>query len=372
MSDEGKCSGSEASSPTKQSAQQPDSLIAYVHNLSPIRRNRENTKDYSTLTLQTSSGRNEQALLFSKHKRKLLQDHETSRIPVKFQKLAKTKDGKKLIINEITEITAPRPEEYSFQFENLLSSTSVVSLNSIQNLAEGTEVIVKGKVHSMGEPYTIGAKQLQVCEVLLGDETGVAKCDVWENYIPKFEVGHCYTISPVQVRSWLGNKKFSTLVYSNVVEVKDEVLLKLEAPIDKAEETNMATVRVQCIDSIDKIETFIRCEKCGKKVLQPSDSFVAHCDYCGRHMRIAKCKKDVCVRFVVEIGSEDVCETLEIGSSNEDVKKLSLTAFDNSLSAVCCDLPNLSSDKDIALALFALKDIYIKYNCSTMIVSSIF
>ena len=64
----------------------------------------------------------------------------------------------------------------------------------------------------------------------------------------------------------------------------------------------------------------------------------------------------------LEIGSEDVCETLEIGSSNEDVKKLSLTAFDNSLSAVCCNLPNLSSDKEIALALFALKDIYIKYN----------
>ena len=271
--------GSEASSPTKQS-QQPNSLIAYVHNLSPIRRNRENTKDYSTLTLQTSSGRNEQALLFSKQT-------ETSsgsrNITVKFLKNSETKDGKKLIMNEITEITAPRPEEYSFQFENLSSSTSVVSLNSIQNLADGTKVIVKGKVHSMGEPYTIGAKQLQVCEVLLGDETGVAKCDVWENYIPKFEVGHCYTISPVQVRSWLGNKKFSTLVYSNVVEVKDEVLLELEAPIDKAEETNMATVRVQCIDSIDKIETFIRCEKCGKKVLQPSDSFVAHCDYCRRH-----------------------------------------------------------------------------------------
>ena len=133
MSDEAKCSGSEASSPTKQSAQQPDSLIAYVHNLSPIRRNCENTKDYSTLTLQMSSGRNEQALLFSKHKRKLLQDHETSRIPVKFQKLAKTENGKKLIINDITEITAPRPEEYSFQFKNLSSSTSVVSLKSIQN-----------------------------------------------------------------------------------------------------------------------------------------------------------------------------------------------------------------------------------------------
>ena len=117
-----------------------------------------------------------------------------------------------LIINVITEIAARGPEEYSFQFKNLSSSTSVMSLNSIQNLADGTEVIVKGKVHSMGEPYTIGAKQLQVCEDLLGDETGVAKCDVLENYILKFEVRLCCTISPVQVRSWFGNKKFSTLV----------------------------------------------------------------------------------------------------------------------------------------------------------------
>ena len=48
-----------------------------------------------------------------------------------------------------------------------------------------------------------------------------------------------------------------------------------------------------------------------------------------------------------------------------------LQPFDNSLSAVCCDLPNLTSDKEIALALFVLKDIYIQYSCSTMIVSSI-
>ena len=358
----------EEKSPSKRSKQQSDSLIAYVHNLSPPRRNRQNTMDYSTLTLQTSSGKNEQALLFSKPKRKLLQDHETSRIPIKIQKFTKTQDGKKLIINEMTQITVPRPDEYSFQFENLPSSTPVVSLSSIKNLADGTEVIVKGKVHSIGEPYMTGAKQLQVCEVLLGDETGVAKCDLWESYIPKFQVGHCYSISPVQVRSWLGNKKISTLVHTSVAEVKDEALLGLEAPIEKGEAANTSTVRVQSIDSIDKIETFLRCDKCGKKLLQTSDSDIAHCDYCGRHMKTAKCSKDVCVRFVVEIGNED--EDAEDG--NQEIKKLSLTAFNSCLSAVCGDLPGLPNDNEIALKLFALKDIYIKYNCSSMIVSSIF
>jgi hypothetical protein len=55
----------------------------------------------------------------------------------------------------------------------------------------------------------------------------MVKLDLWENYISKFQVGHCYSISPVQVRSWLGNKKISTLVYSDVVEVKDKALLYL-------------------------------------------------------------------------------------------------------------------------------------------------
>jgi hypothetical protein len=95
-------------------------------------------------------------------------------------------------------------------------------------------------------------------------------------------------------------------------------------------------------------------------------------------MRTANCKKDVCVRFFVEIDCEDGRETEEIGNSDVDVnenqaesRKLSLTAFGNPLSDVCGDLANLSSDNEIALKLFELKDIFITYNCSTMIVSSI-
>ena len=133
------------------------------------------------------------------------------------------------------------------------------------------------------------------------------------------------------MRSWLRNKKISTLVHTSVVEVKDEALLKLEAPIMKGEAANTTTVRVQSIDSIDKIETVLRCNKCEKKRLQTLDSDIAHCDYCGRHMKTAKCSKDVCVRFVVEIGDED--EDIEYG--NQEIKKLSLTAFNSSLSAEC-------------------------------------
>ncbi len=287
----------------KESSQKPDTMIAYVHNLSPPRRNRQNMMDYSTLTLQTSSGQNEQALLFSKHKRKLLLDHETSRRPVKIQKFTKTSDGQKVIINEMTKLSVPRPDEYGFQFQKVASSTPIECINMIKDLEDGTEIIVRGKVHSIGEPRYTGAKRLQVCEISLGDSTGVVKVNLWEDFISKFEIGHCYTISPVQVRSWMGKKKISTVIYSDVVEIcDDQELLDLEAPVegDDAANDDTVTVQVKSIDLIDKIDTFLRCDKCGKKVLQLSSSDFAHCDYCGRHMRTAKCKKDVCVKFCVE------------------------------------------------------------------------
>ena len=61
------------------------SMIAYVHQLSPPRRNKKNTMDYSTLLLQTEDTTKE-ALCYSKNKRPLLNDSQTSRTPIKLQR----------------------------------------------------------------------------------------------------------------------------------------------------------------------------------------------------------------------------------------------------------------------------------------------
>lgn len=75
-------------SPSKTGASLPTSpedphIIAYVHNLSPLKRNKRNTIDYTTLTLQTDATTTQPALCYSKTKRKLLHEHETKRAPIK-------------------------------------------------------------------------------------------------------------------------------------------------------------------------------------------------------------------------------------------------------------------------------------------------
>lgn len=64
-----------------------ETFIAYVHELSPVKRNKRNTVDYSALVLQATdrSDRNVQALLYYKSKRQLLKNSQASHTPIKIQ-----------------------------------------------------------------------------------------------------------------------------------------------------------------------------------------------------------------------------------------------------------------------------------------------
>ena len=99
-----------------------ESVIGYVQNLSPLKRNRKNTLDYASMTLQTASG-NRELLLYSPPKRSLLLESEKSRRPIKVLCLTSTPDRKKLIINDMTKVSFPDSSEYSFQFEDVRLAT---------------------------------------------------------------------------------------------------------------------------------------------------------------------------------------------------------------------------------------------------------
>ena len=77
-------------------------IIAYVHNLSPIKRNKKNTIDYTTLTLQISDNPKQPALCYSKNKTKILEEKETTRSPVKITHYTTSTDKTKIIINDKT------------------------------------------------------------------------------------------------------------------------------------------------------------------------------------------------------------------------------------------------------------------------------
>ena len=109
----------------------PQTLIAYVHNLSPIKRNKRNTIDYTTLTLQTGPAATQPALCYSKSKRKILEEKETTRSPIKITRYTKSTDKAKIVINDKTIIAAPEDLEYNFQY----SEADVKPVTPLENLS---------------------------------------------------------------------------------------------------------------------------------------------------------------------------------------------------------------------------------------------
>ena len=110
-------------SPSKTGASLPTSpegphIIAYVHNLSPLKHNKRNTIDYTTLTLQTDATTTQTALCYSKTKRKLLHEHETKRAPIKISRYMKSGDKTKIVINDKTLLAKPDDMDYTFQYYN--------------------------------------------------------------------------------------------------------------------------------------------------------------------------------------------------------------------------------------------------------------
>ena len=159
--DLGAAASSRSQNRTSESPKKPqrraseDSLIAYVHKLSPKKKTRRQTMEYSTLVLQTNDT-NVEALLYAVKKRPLLEDSYRSRMPIKVQRFTKTPDGRKLITNEMTKLSAAKQGEYSFQFQ-APEITYLTSREILECQEWDTASLVAKAVH-VGTMAMVGAK----------------------------------------------------------------------------------------------------------------------------------------------------------------------------------------------------------------------
>ena len=91
------------------------------------------------------------------------------------------------------------------------------------------------------------------------------------------------------MRSWAGRKKLSTTVRSVVTEIANETPSKVFVCEEdlRSLDCNEVTVKVSNIHSVQAVETFIHClnKYCSRRILQPSEGKIVHCDRCGYTMR---------------------------------------------------------------------------------------
>lgn len=273
-------------------------LIGYVHDFSTVQRNRKDTLDFHTFTIQTSSSENRTGLLYSPKKKKLLLESQQSRTPVKLQDYTFTDDDK-IIVNDMTYITSAQPTEYSFQYKNLPATMPdpVTLLDILNEKKEWELVTVRAKVLSTKEPTTVGAKNFRLCEGMIGDNTSTMPIDIWEQHIEKIKPGKTYSFKAIQLKVWNKVKKLSTTKKSEIDEITDDALASIEDDA-ATEDPPTAEVTVDEVLQLEKYAVFYKCFKCSRRINQNATSKTVKCNKCGI-MRTDKCQTGISSKLSV-------------------------------------------------------------------------
>ena len=126
-----------------------------------------------------------------------------------------------------------------------------------------------------------------------------------------------------------------------VKKLEDEKDLKELENAEPMMSSQQDEISIYEIESVEKIEKYLECDKCMRKILQVKSS-LAHCHFCGQHTRASKCKKDVCVKVEVMDGEE----------------RLELMAFSSAFESMVPGIADLD-ENDIAEKVFSEKNVHI-------------
>lgn len=295
---------------TKRKASE-SSIIGYVHNLSPIKRNRKDNFEYASFKLQTTEHDAEEALLYSPSKRKLLEESQISKTPIKLVNYTRTDNDDKVVVNDMTFVGKPQPTEYSFQNATIPEKehSSLTILEVLNELKEWDTTAVTGKITKMTEPTTVGKRQkpLRLAEAVLTDSTGSIPVDVWEENISQLTIGQTYKLTKVQVKVWSKKKKISTTPRTEITPIEDESLNIIpvqECPLE--EESTDETVLVKEILTVEQFDKHWKCLRCNKKIQHASSSNVKRCLKCGL-VKTSNCELALHVKFKAKSHTGEEC-----------------------------------------------------------------
>ena len=251
----------------------PQTIIAYVHNLSPFKRNKRNTIDYSTLVLQTDATTIQSALCYSKSKTKILEEKETTRSPIKITRYTTSTDKTKLVINDRTIITAPNDLQYNFQYSeaDVKPITPLVNLsNDDSSLEDYITVCAKVvKIYPSKTVLNLQGRTNTIAEVFILDETKTMQLDLWNKQITQVQDNHAYRLSNLSISYWNNVKKLTATITTVIEKTFDLNLSLLQSAESIPNKVNNAhVIHVSSSHTIDDIQKYKTCCNCSKRIVQ--------------------------------------------------------------------------------------------------------
>ena len=178
--------------------------------------------------------------------------------------------------------------------------------------------------------------------------------------IDTIKEGKCYCLSNVQVRIWSGKKKLSTSFCTTVSSITDEAAtVNISPDLAGGEQQSILVESVSSnveIFSIEKVERFLKCFNCKKKIIQVSSSSVVHCDRSGHTMKSMRYSIRFCARVLVE---------------TDEGSRITLKLFEDVLQKVIGDDPFQLNESEVATKLPLFDNVHVKYDSSSGTVSEL-
>ena len=270
-----------------------EDVVAYVHGISPSKRN-------FNVKLQTSGNEKHsmvKAICFDKAKRDMLVDASVSGDPVKFKNLVKQEDRTgsyfaEYIINQKTTVEKVTAGTVSFERKEI--EKSYVSVADAETKDVGDLVCMKAKInisHSIEKVITLNktkrkARVFNNC--FLYGEGGSIKFSIWDDWIPYIlnQVKSCdfFEFTNLLVNQFDGEKFLTTCSDTNITVLSVE-----EAPQVELQTANNQ-IHITEIDIIHSIELGYSCRVCNK-ILQVTKESVLTCSNCNAVQRVSNLKK---------------------------------------------------------------------------------
>lgn len=334
-------------------------IIAYVEHVSPSKRNRRDTMDYSDVLLQVEGANKCRAVCFSSSKRQLLLEKKNNKTAVKISKYSLAKDSETIYINDMTYISKPRPEEYSFQYEESLASVSHkwLSLKEAIELCEPMTVVnIKAKVLDVGETQIVSSKQLKMAETIIFDGETTSTLILWEKDVTGVQKGKAYNFEQVRLRVTNDEKIFNT-TRNTVITVNNDTHLNDVESSELCVESSTKLINIAKIEMIEEFSVSKACLKCKKHIIQYNSQYLLKCDFCNYMMRQENCKSYVIVKIIVKEFSEET-----------ESKELHLTVFHDNI-AKLLNTEEIYDENFVCSSLLQLENLQLTFNvkCNTVV-----
>lgn len=287
------------------------SIIGYLHNLSPMKVSK-NDNEYFDVNVQMKE-KTMRAICFSPDKMKPSSPVKICNYTIKRNQYSQEDE---IHLSKRTRLSDPDASEVNFNIveqkvDEELTFSSVSDV--VGNKESIGQVNISGRVSFQGLPETVksNGKTRMKQEAILTDESGSIRIVFWQSDIEIIQSGSSYELTRAIVKNYDGE---------NYITINRQTVLRNSTV--KVARDDDERVQVQNIskgflpaDGLEKVTSYLCCNKCNASLLQNDNRKVGKCSNCGCGELKSKCKKLM------------IAKALFI----KDKKKVTLTIFDEKL-----------------------------------------